>query len=210
MTITTERQQFAEQNGMTMEFVDWFFDEKKDGCGAMWFTMAAAMWEGWKGKELLAARWAVPVAYLTWHQGCRAPDDCEEYFNAYPHKTEERSCDGTGAFPVYTAPPAPAVPEVLEKMLAIVRSPRALPRRKEWISGQQYSYVLLENVEAIVEDACRAAMLGNGNSTEIPEGWKLVPVEPTESMLLVLGMTGSFESMTAKYQKMLAAAPEVN
>ncbi|EPK7688553.1 hypothetical protein K7Y63_004165 [Serratia marcescens] len=50
MTQTTERQQFAEQNEMSMEFVNWFFDEKKDACGNAWFIMAAAMWEGWKGR----------------------------------------------------------------------------------------------------------------------------------------------------------------
>lgn len=64
-----------------------------------------------------------------------------------------------GALCNITAPPAPAVPEVLANLLSIVRSPRALPRRKEWVSGQQHSYVLLENVEAMVEEACRAAML---------------------------------------------------
>ncbi|MBP1035862.1 hypothetical protein J8631_09850 [Serratia fonticola] len=47
---TESREQFAQQNGMTMEFVDWFFDKKKDGCGNVWFMMAAAMWEGWKGR----------------------------------------------------------------------------------------------------------------------------------------------------------------
>ncbi|HAU4319385.1 TPA: hypothetical protein F6U59_07390 [Serratia marcescens] len=57
------------------------------------------------------------------------------------------------------AKPAPAVPDALEKMRSIVADPRALPRRKEWISGQQYSYVLLEKVEAMVDEACRAAML---------------------------------------------------
>lgn len=55
--------------------------------------------------------------------------------------------------------PALVVPDVLERLRIIVSDPRALPRRKEWISGQQYSYVLLENVEAMVEEACRAAML---------------------------------------------------
>lgn len=47
----------------------------------------------------------------------------------------------------------------LERLRTIVADPCALPRRKEWISGQQYSYVLLENVEAMVDEACRAAML---------------------------------------------------
>ncbi|EJV1664323.1 TPA: hypothetical protein SMO99_003004 [Proteus mirabilis] len=45
----TEREQFAKDNAMSMDFVDWFFDHKKDGCGNVWFMMAAAMWEGWKG-----------------------------------------------------------------------------------------------------------------------------------------------------------------
>lgn len=75
----------------------------------------------------LAAKTAEPVAYLTWHQGCRAPDDCEDYLNAHTHKTEEKSCDGTDAFPVYAAP--------------------AL------------------------------------NSPGIPEGWRLVPIEATDSMI---------------------------
>lgn len=60
--------------------------------------------------------------------------------------------------------PAPVVPEALEHLRSIVADPRLLPRRKEWISGQQYSYVLLEEVEAIVDDACRAAMLNGGKS----------------------------------------------
>gem|GEM_PF-6479615 len=42
-----EREAFAQENGMTMEFVNWFFDEKAAGCGQVWFMMAAAMWEGW-------------------------------------------------------------------------------------------------------------------------------------------------------------------
>ena len=43
------RYEIAEQNGMSREFVDWFFDNKKNGCGNVWFMMMAAMWEGWKG-----------------------------------------------------------------------------------------------------------------------------------------------------------------
>ncbi len=59
----------------------------------------------------------------------------------------------------------PVVPAVLERLRTIVADPRALPRRKEWISGQQYSYVLLENVEAMVDEACHAAMLnGKGGA----------------------------------------------
>ena len=42
------RYEIAEQNGMSREFADWFFDTKKAGCGNVWFMMMAAMWEGWK------------------------------------------------------------------------------------------------------------------------------------------------------------------
>lgn len=54
---------------------------------------------------LLASLEAEPLCYLTWHQGFRAPDDCEEY--VVEAKPGDKSCDGSPAFPVYTAPPAP-------------------------------------------------------------------------------------------------------
>ena len=76
-----------------------------------------------------------------------------------------------GTIEVYATPPAPDVPAVLERLRSIVADPRALPRRKEWVSGQQYSYVLLENVEAMVDEACRAAMRKAGNSPVTPDGW---------------------------------------
>lgn len=92
---------------------------------------------------------------------------------------------GGRVVPLYTAPPAPVALAVLERLQSIVADPRALPRRKEWVSGQQYSYVLLENVEAMVDEACRAAMLHSaepvsqtyklnklsGTPPVTPDGW---------------------------------------
>ena len=46
-----QREQLASENGMTIGFVNWFFDHKKDGCGNAWFMMMAAMWEGWSARE---------------------------------------------------------------------------------------------------------------------------------------------------------------
>lgn len=61
----------------------------------------------------LASLEAEPLCYLTWHQGFRAPDDCEEY--VVEAKPGDKSCDGTPAFPVYTAPPVPvSVPAAME------------------------------------------------------------------------------------------------
>ncbi|QYH18066.1 DUF551 domain-containing protein [Enterobacter sp. DNB-S2] len=38
---------------MSREFADWFFDNKKAGCGNVWFMMMAAMWEGWQGRAAM-------------------------------------------------------------------------------------------------------------------------------------------------------------
>lgn len=125
------------------------------------------------------------------------------------------------------AQPAPVVPEALQSLRTIVADPRRLPRRKEWIGGQQYSFVLLEEVEAIVEDACRAAMLQAGNSPVIgidpasgpdrtvevryvaPPGYVMVPKQPTEEMLAAAKeWTGLTSTAEVVYVKMLAAAPQ--
>ena len=47
-----EVEQIAQQNDMSIEFVTWFFNEKKANCGNVWFMMMAAMWEGWKGRNI--------------------------------------------------------------------------------------------------------------------------------------------------------------
>lgn len=136
--------------------------------------------------------------------------------------------------PVYTAPPALVVPEVLERLRSIVTDPRALPRRKEWVSGQQYSYVLLENVEAMVEEACRAAMLQSKYrdlsqpvDPQISEyekimlraGWVMVPVEPTDEMIAAAMncedvLFNSDESFCVQYREIYCAmvdtAPALN
>ncbi len=92
------------------------------------------------------------------------------------------------AVPLYAAPPAPvSVPVALNRLRSIVADPRALPRRKEWISGQQYSYVLLENVEAMVDDACRAAMLQGADGTLTNEG--TIPVTQFKPVADLYGLT---------------------
>lgn len=64
----------------------------------------------------LASLEAEPLCYLTWHQGFRAPDDCEEY--VVEAKPGDKSCDGSPAFPVYAAPPAlVSVPDEVNVLL---------------------------------------------------------------------------------------------
>lgn len=100
------RYEIAEQNGMSREFADWFFDNKKAGCGNVWFMMMAAMWEGWQGRAAML-------------QGA---------------ESVKSRCT------IQTAP-------------ALDSSPK------------------------IAESRC-------SNSPVIPDGWVLVPVEPTEHMIV--------------------------
>ncbi|EPC6178240.1 TPA: DUF551 domain-containing protein [Serratia marcescens] len=112
-TTIDERRQFAEQNCMSMDFVNWFFDEKKEGCGNAWFIMAAAMWEAWKGRD---NREAQPVAWLAIYHG-------EVYDEAIgiTRSVVEAQADRFGwesalteIIPLYRhTPPAPAVPDNL-------------------------------------------------------------------------------------------------
>lgn len=46
-----DRYELAERNGMSKEFIDWFFDNKKSDCGNVWLIAMAAMWEGWKASR---------------------------------------------------------------------------------------------------------------------------------------------------------------
>lgn len=43
-----EREQLAKDNGMDIDYVNWFFDNKKDTFGNVWMAMMLVMWEGWK------------------------------------------------------------------------------------------------------------------------------------------------------------------
>ncbi|HGE8481979.1 TPA: hypothetical protein ACGD7T_000800 [Serratia marcescens] len=100
-TTIDERRQFAEQNFMSMDFVNWFFDEKKEGCGNAWFIMAAAMWEGWKGQ---ATRNAQPVTLEVIAQ-------FKEWNNGFPVEKFKADYVIGWVLANYYVSPAPAVPE---------------------------------------------------------------------------------------------------
>ncbi|MGQ6231203.1 hypothetical protein ACUNFK_22600 [Serratia sp. IR-2025] len=76
-----------------------------------------------------------------------------------------------------------------------------------WVSG--CSHCMSNDTASKIIAACRAAMLqgADGNSPVIPDGWKLVPVEPTEDMLRAAYRESGVYSAKA-YRAMLAAAPE--
>lgn len=72
-----EIEQIAQQNDMSIEFVTWFFNEKKVGCGNVWFMMMAAMWEGWKGCSIEIDKLAAENV-----EAKKIISECREYFIA--------------------------------------------------------------------------------------------------------------------------------
>lgn len=72
-----EIEQIAQQNDMSIEFVTWFFNEKKVGCGNVWFMMMAAMWEGWKGRSIETDKLAAENV-----EAKKIISECREYFIA--------------------------------------------------------------------------------------------------------------------------------
>ena len=55
------------------------------------------------------------------------------------------------------------------------------------ITGERHSVATLSSLRVSIVEACCAAMLqgkADGNSPVVPEGWVMVPVEPTESMIV--------------------------
>ncbi|MDQ9544541.1 hypothetical protein, partial [Serratia marcescens] len=97
---------------------------------------------------------------------------------------------------LYAAPPAPAVPDEMAGSLESI--------------ANKYQ-TTIEQAQFIVAgwNARRAAMLAQPVSIgyKLPEGWKLVPVEPTAEMINAALASGALSIRTA-YRVMLAAAPE--
>ena len=86
----------------------------------------------------LASLTAEPVEYLTWHQGCTAPDDCVEY--SVVADKEDKSCDGSDAFPVFIVPPVPEI-----KLASIDDIPCPTYNNTDYASGY------LDGCKAVVE-----------------------------------------------------------
>ena len=104
---------------------------------------------------------------------------------------------------LFTAPPAPvSVPDEItfEKIAEITAS-------------QGYEYSINECISAASWwNACRAAMLqgADGNSLVIPDGWVMVPIEPTTNQWAagMQAFDSGMDKVTRVYKAMLTAAPQ--
>jgi hypothetical protein len=117
-----------------------------------------------ESKELariaLASLEAEAVCYLTWHQGFRAPDDCEEY--VVEAKPGDKSCDGSPAFPVYAAPPVTvSVPDLtaLDNLAGEMLNHAMNCERRVAVAYTHCAHRLAEEVRDL-----RAAMLNQEKS----------------------------------------------
>ncbi|HEI9781104.1 hypothetical protein PTR13_04020 [Serratia bockelmannii] len=118
-------------------------------------------------------------------------ETCSDYRVAW---TKSGTQLGKGVHWLYTTPPAPAVPEEMTGGIAMSKYKVKKSNYVQWVKGF---------------NACRAAMLAQPVSSgyTLPEGFKLVPVEPTEEMLRAAYRESGVYSAKA-YRAMLASAPE--
>lgn len=164
-TLTTERQQFEEY------FNDFYGCHPTDHHDPI---HVEGIWHAWQASNTRAAnREAQPVGEIHTVAESRNPG-----VNIHMFNSEKIIPNGTK---LYTAPPAPAVPEEMTG--------------DGVLSMHDCGYIEGWN-------ECRAAMLAQ----PVSSGYKLVPVEPTAEM--ISSAMGIPETAIAIYKRMLAAAPE--
>lgn len=173
-----------------------------------------------KARELLANREAQPDFYL-----CRVVRAGEVLYSPCGK-------DYTRGRGYYTAPPAPAVPRVsvIPEAATLTNINQLCPLDKDlsqtdfatgWNDCRQYALThdglppVIKGIHAAAQgwNACRAAMLAQ----PVSQGYKLVPVEPTEDMIAAAMNCDDVEFNSDEtfcvnfdniYRAMIAAAPE--
>lgn len=83
--------------------------------------------------------------------------------------------------------------------------------RFKYPGERNYTYITHRKPDAFEMEKCEIELLYTTpplNSPEVPEGWKLVPIEPTQNMVdaHISGM--QLAGFSRAYRDMLAAAPE--
>lgn len=134
----------------------------------------------------LASLEAEPVAWLLSGGGAKNNVSFDSG-NAYADPLREVT-------PLYTAPPAP------------VPVPAAMEMDDDFDSA-------FEHGKAVGWNAYRAAMLQGAepvsNRDELPDGWVMLPAEPTQAMMNAwLSEVSNWRGHAAGYRAMIAAAPQ--
>ncbi|HBN2096465.1 TPA: hypothetical protein L1209_000963 [Escherichia coli] len=154
-------------------------------------------------KLALASLEAEPVAYIFKHPAGKL----------FWALTDESNKEQSDVIPVYADSPAPVVPDEIDV--------NDVPRAVTYFKTHRDCYAAGWN-------ACRAAMLQGkseqpqnaqqnipenipgGNSPVIPDGWVIVPKEPTQAMIKAwLSEIANFRGHAAGYRAALEAAPQL-
>ncbi len=216
------RYEIAEQNGMSLEFADWFFDNKKDGCGNAWFVIMAAMWEGWKGR----AEPPVPEIQADVAQAienlkqklveCNRYNYCADAVKGVEYACHAAMLQGsqpvsqTYKFPVNT--PCQDAPAHIWLQTAGVWPEDGELSELTWCSHNQHH-----------DDTLYVrADLVNGNSPVTPDGWVIVPKELTPEMMRAVqirselggyatsNLSGAYNMFSEFWNVAVSAAPKVD
>ncbi|EOI1119940.1 hypothetical protein ACMGB6_000997 [Klebsiella oxytoca] len=109
---------------------------------------------------------------------------------------------GDAIIPLYRHAQQPVVPDEITSASAPEVFEIAAEAERLGLRGTYASY-------AVGWNACRATMLQAGNSPVIPDGYVMVPKEPTEAMINAwLSEVANWRGHVAGYKAMLAAAPQ--
>ncbi|WP_367908713.1 hypothetical protein AB3N47_14485 [Enterobacter cloacae] len=193
------RYEIAEQNGMSREFADWFFDNKKAGCGNVWFMMMAAMWEGWQGRAAMLQGADEKPELAVWY-GSMPESNGKANWTAILHRKGEGRCMDGFTIDRYEYPGR--VLYAADRVRYLIGEKSERPSILDYDADAHSGYVK------------------TGNSPVIPDGYALVPVEPTAEMLQS-GISAHYERsqiqihdrpapgpMECAYVAMIAAAPQ--
>ncbi|MGT1906682.1 hypothetical protein SPL93_22395 [Enterobacter chengduensis] len=126
----------------------------------------------WLAKRVLASLDLEPVAWTDTDELSDVKNGGNGYLFAIGGEAN-KFADPRRQVMLYTTPPAPTVPN---ECPAEIRELMA-----------SYSDALFDDEDAqVIWNACRAALLKDtyGNSPAVPDGWVMVPVEPTEDMIV--------------------------
>lgn len=126
----------------------------------------------WLAKRVLASLDVEPVAWTDADELRDVKNGGNGYLFAIGGEAN-KFADPLRQVMLYTIPPAPTVPD---ECPAEIRELMA-----------SYSDALFDDEDAHeIWNACRAALLKGtyGNSPVVPDGWVMVPIEPTENMIV--------------------------
>lgn len=147
---------------------------------------------------------ADPVAWLWSHR--KHPSEVTLVRPEDDERADGAHWSGWSCQALYAAPPAPvAVPDES----AIFEAAIDICRKSDAIDEHAWNRGVLAVMSAF--RACRAAMLqgADGNSPVIPDGWVMLPAEPTQAMMNAwLSEVANWRGHAAGYRAMIAAAPQ--